>query len=60
MHELMENNKYIVNIRPFQDVSNQPIDEICCTYTHKNWKNGLEYWIFKCLDRAQVLRKIIF
>ena len=46
--------------RGFQYVSNHPIDEIYCTYTHNNWKNGLEFQIFKYLGRAQVFRKFNF
>ena len=46
--------------RPHQNISDQPIDEVYCAYTCKNWKNWLEYWNFKCLDRAQVFRKFNF
>ena len=35
-----------IDIRPFHNISNQAIDEICCIYTHNNWKNGLEYWMW--------------
>ena len=47
-------------VRPCQDISNQAIDEIYCIYKHKDWKNELEYWNFKCLDRAQVFGKFNF
>ena len=50
----------VIYTRGFQYVSNHPIDEIYCTYTHKNWKNGLEFQSFKYLGRAQVFRKFNF